>query len=63
VDQYRYLGEQVPLHIARKATDELLASQNWDGEVPDELDMAEPTAAGNDAALADLMSKMGGIRG
>jgi hypothetical protein len=63
VDQYRHLGDQVPLHIARKATDELLESQ-WDGETPPppELDGA-PTAADNDAALRDLMTKMGGISG
>jgi len=58
VDQYRHLGDQVPLHIARKATDELLETQWGDGEMPVEL-----AAAANDAALADLMSKMGGIRG
>lgn len=62
VDQYRHLGDQVPLHIARKATDELLESQ-WDGEAPPpELD-GTPTAADNDAALAGLMAQMQGING
>lgn len=59
VDQYRHIGEQVPLHIARKATDELLDSQ-WDGQLP-ELP-AEATAAQNDAALEALMGQIGGIK-
>lgn len=60
VDQYRHLGEQVPLGLARRATDELLATE-WDGasELP-QLPEA-PTAADNDAALASLMSQMGGL--
>ncbi len=60
VDQYRHLGDQVPLHIARKATDELLESQWENGEMP-ELP-APIVASENDAALEALMAQMGGIK-
>lgn len=63
VDQYRHIGDQVPLSIARKATDELLESQDWDGETPLPESNGMPTAAENDAALEGLMAQMGGIRG
>jgi hypothetical protein len=61
VDEYRHIGDRVPLGLARNATDELLANPGGGDGVP-ELPEA-PTASENDAALADLMSKIGGLSG
>ena len=65
MDQYVHIGHGlVPLSIARQAADELLENPDWDGTVPEPEDVpGAPTAADNDAALADLMSKMGGLSG
>ena len=62
VDEYRHIGERVPLGLARNAADELLANR-WDGEgdLPEPPD--GPSAADNDAALADLMTQIGAFGG
>jgi hypothetical protein len=63
VEHYIHIGDgRVPLSIAQQATDELLLTGK-EGEGPALEEPGEPTAAENDAALADLMSKMGGIGG
>ncbi len=64
VEQYVHVSSgRVPLSIAQKAADELLETDDWgeNGSLPDLGGV--PAPAENDAALADLMSKMGGIRG
>jgi hypothetical protein len=60
VDEYRHIGERVPLGLARNATDELLANPSAEGtpELP-----PAPSASENDAALAALMTQIGGLSG
>ena len=63
MDQYLHIGEQVPLGLARAATDELLANPAAvnDGGLPPIPGV--PSAADNDASLASLTSALGGLSG
>lgn len=67
VEHYVNIGDgKVPLSMAQKAADELLEAnfEDSNGQMPDLVAQpGTPTAAENDAALADLMSKMGGLSG